>query len=134
MKYELIERAKAAVCYYFEDLENELDPVSLADMCRNWTYNLAVEFYRADPMRDHSKKPTYKEQIALVTVLATSTYEDTRDGWRFYMPSTRECLDNFNNIKKKLKKHEAIPLYGYFYKWNQNWETLERVDRRKGGK
>ena len=122
--YELIVAAKMAVDGSLFDLIEEKgvhSPDNLAiviELIPEW---VASEIY--------GRPATRKEQIALRVVLETGHWYEETWGWHFYMPSTKDCLNNWRAINRALRNKRPVKLYGSFWSYDEEWYSpLERVD------
>lgn len=60
------------------------------------------------------KHISVKEATALATVLACGCFHESLiDGYRFDLPSTKDCMANYHAVKRLMNKGRTIPIYVY---------------------
>lgn len=64
---------------------------------------------------------TVREKIAILTVLYTGRWQDTFHGPAFVMPTTRDCIEQYPNVKKNFGK-EIVLKKEHYAPDEKEWE------------
>ena len=55
-----------------------------------------------------------KKATAIATVISCGCFHESLiDGYRFDLPSTKECMDAFHAVKKMMNKGRKLPIFVY---------------------